>query len=133
VSVRTFLAVAGVIAVLYAIGFLVVPEWVLAIYGISAEATVILGFRFFGEALLALGIVTLLVRKSTDAAVLRALLIGLAIGNSVGVLVALWGTLSGVMNAMGWSGVAIYAALVGGYVYYLLNEQEWRHKIEAAR
>src|SRR3954451_9865629 len=46
-------------------------------------------------------------------------LIGYAVGNVVGVLVSIWGTLSGIMNPMGWSAVLIYGVLLAGDLYYL--------------
>jgi hypothetical protein len=53
---------------------------------------------------------------------LRGLLIGLSAGSAVGVLVAIWGIIRGITNAMGWSTVVIFGLLLAGYVYYLVTD-----------
>lgn len=118
-NVKVFLAIAAAIAALYGIAFLLIPEFVLASYGVTLDAPTILGFRFFGVSLLSLGLVGWFVRETSDWDALRGLLLGLSIGNAVGVVVSIWGTVTGIMNAMGWSAVAIYLVLFAGYVYYL--------------
>jgi hypothetical protein len=36
----------------------------------------------------------------------------------IGLIVSLMGTLSGVVNAVGWSAVLIYLVLAAGYAYF---------------
>jgi hypothetical protein len=118
-KVKLFLVIAAVIAILYGIAFLLIPGFVLASYGVTPNAPTILGFRFFGVALLSLGLVVWFVRDTSDWTALRGLLLGLSIGDVVGVVVSIWGTVTGIMNAMGWSAVLIYLVLLAGSVYYL--------------
>ncbi len=122
-NAKTFLAIAAAIALLYGIAFLVIPAFVMALYGIPRDAPTILGFRFFGTTLLSLGLVVWFVRATSDRAALRGLLLGLAAGNAVGALISISATVTGVMNAMGWSAVLIYVALVAGYLYFLFDDR----------
>jgi hypothetical protein len=45
-------------------------------------------------------------------------MLALLIADVAGLTVVLIGTLSGVMNIVGWSGVAIYLVLAAGYTYF---------------
>jgi len=92
----------------------------LAFYGdATPNAPSILSLRFYGASLLSVGLVVWFVRETSDWTALRGLLLGLSIGNVVGVAVSIWGTVTGIMNAMGWSVVLIYLVLLAGFVYYL--------------
>jgi hypothetical protein len=121
-NVKMLLAIASVITVLYGIAFLLIPKTVDAQFGITPDAATILANRFLGAALLALGVIGWIVRVTTDRTALRGLLIGLSAGSAVGVLVAIWGIIRGITNAMGWSTVVIFGLLLAGYVYYLVTD-----------
>jgi hypothetical protein len=117
-SVKVFLAIGAAIAILYGIAFVLAPAFVLATYGMTTEASTVLSARYFGLTLLGLGLIVWLVRETSDRTALRGLLSGLSVQSVIGVLVSIWGTLAGTMNAMGWSAVLIYAVLMAGYLYY---------------
>ena len=53
----TLLRLAGLLALAFGIGFLFAPARVLSMYGLAAEPTVVLMARFFGSALVQLGLV----------------------------------------------------------------------------
>jgi hypothetical protein len=119
-NVKLFVAIGAAIAVLYGIAFLLIPGFAAAFYSdATPNAPTILAVRFYGVAMLSLGLVGWFVRETSDWTALRGLLLGLSIGNTVGVVVSIWGTVTGIMNAMGWSVVLIYLVLLAGYVYYL--------------
>ena len=112
---NTLLLVAGLLALLFGLGFLFAPGTLLPTYGIEAVPTTALMARFFGAALVNLGVAVYLLRDVRDAAAQRGLVVGGVVGSAAGLGVALMGQLSGVVNALGWSTVAIYAALLLGY------------------
>ena len=119
-KVKLFVAIAAVIAILYGIVFLLIPGVALAFYGDAMpNVSSILSIRFYGASLLSLGLVGWFVKETSDWTALRGLLLGLSIGNVAAVVVAIWGTVTGIMNAMGWSVVLIYLVLLVGFVYYL--------------
>jgi hypothetical protein len=122
-KVGVFLALAAAIAIIYGVAFILAPAFVLAHYGITPDAALILMARFFGLTLLGLGLVGWLIRETTDLKALRGLLSGLAVQSVIGLLVSIWGTTSGTMNGMGWSAVVIYAVLLAGYLYYLFADR----------
>jgi len=122
-KVGVFLAIAAAIAIIYGVAFVIAPDFVLMTYGMTADAALNLMARYFGLTLLGLGLITWLVRDTTDGKALRGLLSGLAVQGAIGLLVSIWGTVGGVMNGMGWSGVLIYAVLLAGYLYYLFADR----------
>ncbi|MGO9004731.1 MAG: hypothetical protein ACLQIQ_00535 [Beijerinckiaceae bacterium] len=56
-NVKMFQAISAAVAMLHGIAFLVIPAFVVALYGATPDPSTILGFRFFGGTLLALGLV----------------------------------------------------------------------------
>jgi len=121
-KIGVFLAIAAAIAIIYGVAFILVPGFVLTIYGMTADAALNLMARYFGLTLLGLGLITWLVRETADAKALRGLLTGLAVQGAIGLIVSIWGTINGTMNGMGWSAVLIYAILLAGYLYYLFAD-----------
>lgn len=89
------------------------------IYGLEPDPATLLMSRSFGATLFHLGLVLCLVRGVRDPATQRGLVIGGVAGSAAGLAVALMGQISGLVNAMGWSTVAIYGLLLLGYVSFL--------------
>lgn len=75
--------------------------------------------RFFGAALVNLGLAVYLLRDTRDIVVQRGLVLAGVVGSAAGAAVALIGQLGGVVNPLGWSTVAIYALLFLGYASFL--------------
>ena len=116
---NTLLLVAGVLALAFGLGFLLVPAAVLPLYGIKADPATALMSRFFGAALVHVGAGLYLLREVREAGIQRGLIVAGVVGSAAGLAVALMGQLSGVVNAMGWSTVAIYGLLLLGYASHL--------------
>jgi hypothetical protein len=114
---------AGLLALAFGLGFLLVPRAVLPVYSVQPEPATVLMSRFFGVALVQLGLVLILIREVRDTVAIRALALAGVLGSVCGVLVALTGVMSGVTNALGWSTVGIYALLLAGYFACLRGQQ----------
>jgi hypothetical protein len=119
VRLNTLLLVAGLLALVFGLSFLLAPGAVLPVYGIQPDAATTLMSRFFGAALVHVGAVLYWVREVQEAAAQRGLVLAGVVGSALGLAVALMGQLSGVVNSMGWSTVAIYALLLLGYASHL--------------
>jgi hypothetical protein len=115
---RAFFMVQAVVATVYALGFLIIPRAISRLYGVVANADTILAFRYFGVALLGLGLIFWFARDTKDKDARNAILGGAGISNQIGLVVTLWGTTSGIMNALGWSVALLYAALIAGCFYF---------------
>lgn len=117
-NLRTFFVINAVVALAYASGLILLPATMNATYGMTTDAGLQLISRFFGVELLILGVLDWLAKDFTGSHARPLLLSGL-VGNVVGTLVALMGTLGGVMNPLGWSAVLIYLLLGLGDAYFL--------------
>jgi hypothetical protein len=111
----TLLRLAGLLALAFGIGFLFAPARVLSMYGVAAEPTVVLMARFFGSALVQLGLVLYLIRDVSDPTTRRGVVLGSFLGSLAGFVVSLTAQFWGLLNNLGWSSVAIYGVLLLGY------------------
>ena len=116
-NLRTFLTVSALVALLYAVGLILMPVFMATTYGLGTSASEQLLSRFFGVELLALGLIQWLA-KDLPTANVRPIIMGSLIADIVGTIVSLMGTLGGVMNSLGWSAVAIYLLLGLGFAYF---------------
>jgi hypothetical protein len=116
-----FLGLAGAIAILFGLEFLLIPELALSQYGVPTEAHNLMQARYFGGTLLAYGLIYWLGRKATDDTTRRALLIAGAIGNLIGLVLSLWSRSAGLQGVLAWLATGIYAALLLGSLYFLLR------------
>jgi hypothetical protein len=111
----TLLRLAGLLALVFGLGFLFAPVRVLGLYGIVAEPSVVLMARFFGSALVQLGLVLYLIRDVSDPITRRGVVLGSFLGSLAGFVVSLTAQFWGLVNSFGWSSVAIYGVLLLGY------------------
>ena len=118
-KLSTYLAIAGIVTILFGLEFLLVPEFGIKQYGIPTEPHNLMQARTFGATLLPYGLIIWLARGTRDDATLRAILQGGAVGTLVGVLLNAWAALAGLQNAMAWSSVVIYAVFLVANLYFL--------------
>ncbi len=111
----TLLLIGGLLGLAFGVGFLLAPRPMLTLYGVPTDPSVVLMARFFGAALVQLGLVLFLIRDVGDPRTQRGVVIGSFIGSVVGLVVALTGQFWDLVNQFGWSTVAIYALLTLGY------------------
>jgi hypothetical protein len=116
-SVRTFLAVSAVIAALFGLGFILLPNGLASLYGVTLDPIGIYLAQLFGAALIGLAIINWSVR---DAREMDGVLLGNLVANTIGFLITLFGQVgrTGGINAFGWITVALYLFLAVGYGYY---------------
>ena len=117
-KLSTFLSIVGVVAILFGISFVAAPAEVLAQYGITADRSVAIMARFFGGALINIGLIAWFARFIVDAVGRRSIVLAGLIGDVIGFFVALQGQLNGDVNALGWSTVIIYGLFAVGFAYF---------------
>jgi hypothetical protein len=114
-ALGTLLRLAGLLALAFGLGFLFAPARVLSLYGVAADPAVVLMARFFGSALVQLGLVLYLIRDVSDPVTRRGVVLGSFLGSLAGFVVSLTAQFWGLTNSFGWSTVAIYGVLLLGY------------------
>ena len=120
----TLLRLAGLLALAFGIGFLFAPARVLSMYGVTAEPMVVLMARFFGSALVQLGLVFYLIRDVSDPTTRRGVVLGSFLGSLAGFVVSLTAQFWGLVNSFGWSSVAIYGLLLLGYGSFVFGRPQ---------
>jgi hypothetical protein len=112
---KTLFILNGIITVGYAVAFFVATDPLLEVYGITPIDEAAFMARWFGIGLLANGLTTLLARNAAESEAGRAIGAALVVSYGVGVLLALWGTLTGLFNALGWIAVGLNLLLGLGF------------------
>jgi hypothetical protein len=121
-NVKSLFVVHSIIALVFGLVFVLVPTQVAAIYGVTVTAGGAFIGRLFGSSLLTFAVVLWLARNSQDSAARRALVLGFFITFIIATIVAAQGVLADVVNALGWSTVALYAVLTLCYGYLAMRQ-----------
>lgn len=115
---KALLTIAGLLGLAFGVAFFLAPAATLGLYGASTGDVGYLMTRLAGAALFHLGLVYLMIRDVQDPVTIRRLSIASALGSLAGLRVALYGVRNDLVNAVGWSSVAIYALLVLGFAWF---------------
>jgi hypothetical protein len=117
-KLRYLFLINTVVALLFALGFLLMPAVLLDLFGFPSDAGAKLLGQFIGVELLVGGFSTWFARDTHDAVTRQTLTLSNLIAGVIGFFVSLGGMLSGVMNALGWVIVAVYLLLSLGFGYF---------------
>ena len=104
-NLKAFLTIHAIIALVYGIGFIVMPGVLVGYFGGHLGPAGVFMGRLFGSALL-------------TYAARRAITLGFFLTMIVGGGVSLHEQLKGIVNMLGWSTVALYFVLAACYGYY---------------
>jgi hypothetical protein len=114
----------GAVAGGYGIALLVATGPLLDVYGITPNPEGTYMARWFGLGLLAMGLSTWLARDAADSAGGQAVARALAVTYGLGVVLALWGTLFGPFNFLGWIAVGLNLLLGSGFTWSQLTPRQ---------
>ncbi len=117
----TLFTINAILATLYGLALVLAPATFFDLYGVTADDPLQVTGQFFGGALLAFGVLTWQARGEPDSNARRAIVLSLFVGDAVGFFAGLFGQLRGVVNALGWTTVALYLLLgvAWGYFYFV--------------
>ena len=120
----SLLTIAGALSLAFGLAFFFAPIWTMNIYGASTGPLGYLMARFFGAALIQIGLAYLLMRRLQEPGAARGLALGSALGALAGLRVALFAVRNGMVSALGWSTVAIYGLLFLGFGWFALGRDK---------
>ncbi len=116
---KVYLTIAAVVAILYAFGFLVIPVQASLFFSGFAEPRAVLNLRLCGAAVLAWGLMVWFARDFQDWAAVRSVLIASVVGLAVNIVINVWATLQGWLNANAWWCTVVLLLLLLGGAYQL--------------
>ena len=114
----TLITIHSIFLFLFGLGFLLVPSWMLSVYGTSTNSTGLLTARVFGIGNIQLSIIMWISRNDVESKILKTLVLLLFLGNALAFMLALQAQISGVFNVLGWTNVALYLFFALGYGYF---------------
>jgi hypothetical protein len=118
-------AVNAVLAGLFGLALVLVPSNFFELYGIEDPAdTLLFTGRLLGGAFITFAVLTWQSREAQDSTARKAVVLALFVGFVVGFVVSLIGQLNDIVNALGWSTVAIYLLLAIAYGYFQFGLDE---------
>jgi len=117
-KLNTFLAIGAVLAVIYGLGFLLVPAQTIGLYGITLDVNGLFVARYLGSAFLGVAVLTWMARSLTSQEALRPIILGDFVISLTGLFVAVWDAFAGAGNALSWATVVIYLFLSLGFGYF---------------
>ena len=118
---RLYLTVAAVVAILYALAFLLIPVQASLFFSSFAEPRAVLYLRFCGAAVLAWGLVVWFARDFRDWEAVRGVLVASVVGLAVNILINVWATIEGWLNANAWGSTVVLGLLLLGGAYELVT------------
>jgi len=121
-KLKILLVVNAIFFLINAICALLVPATVLSLYGVSPGPEQNFMGQYAGMGSVAIALITWLSRNITDSEAKKTIIPALLIYFIIGVIVSFLGTISGVMNSIGWSLVFIYLLFAIGYACYMIRK-----------
>jgi hypothetical protein len=116
---RLYLTIAAVVAILYALAFLLIPVQASLFFSSFAEPRAVLYLRFCGAAVLAWGLIVWFARDFRDRDAVRGVLIASVVGLAANIIITVWATVQGWLNANAWGSAVVLVLLLVGAAYQL--------------
>lgn len=116
-SASIFLAIKAVISLVTGLSFLLLPGYVLPLYGVTINDSGLFFNRLFSAMAIGIGGICWLIRGMEGEA-RRAVMLSLFVADTIGLVVTLIAQLQGLINYLGWINVALWAFLVAGLGYF---------------
>ncbi len=120
---NVFMLIAAIVALIFGLGFFFIPSQTLSLYGDKPDVLAQFLARYFGSALLGVGVLMLAVRKSkTREDAIKGGTLGLLVLSIAGLIVSIWDMIAGVSNDFLWVNIVVYGLLSIGFGYFYFKK-----------
>ena len=117
-NLKNLFTINAIVAILFGLGFLLVPDTAMSLYGLDLSAGGLIVAQYLGSAYVGLAALMWLQRTKEHTDARRAVVLGLLTHFVVGLVVSVISALSGELNALGWLNVLIFLFFTLGYGYF---------------
>lgn len=118
---KILIILMAILSLVWGVGFILIPKFFWSLYGIALDSQGVYMSRQLGTLFFMLGLILWLAKGDSGSIALRAIVIGLFIGNTLGFILGLIGQLTVEISALGWVGVLSYLLLALGFGYTLIK------------
>ncbi len=120
-SYRILFVINALLAALFGLALVFVPTMVLDQFGAETRVPELLLARFFGAAMVTVGLVLWFAKDTTDEGVQKNIGLGALIGAVLGLIVTVIGIspASGVIRSNGWIAILVQVVFALGYGFLL--------------
>ncbi|NWG05517.1 MAG: hypothetical protein HXY35_02395 [Chloroflexi bacterium] len=121
-SYKLLFALSAIVAVIFGLGFMIVPDRALPLFGTTEQyASTMFAARFFGFAAFAFGLVLWFAKDASDPKVQRNLGVANLIVSVVGLVMTLYGTMAGnaVIRTNAWAPIVLFVLGGLGYAFMI--------------
>ena len=115
---KTFMTFYTATTTFFGVGFVLIPGFILSIFGLAYDTSICYIGNLFGAALLSLALLAWLTRNATKSSERDAILLACFTGEAIGLVLALVGQFNGSVNTLGWLVVAVYLTFTAGLGYF---------------
>ena len=126
-KLKTLMIINAIVAIVFGVVFVIIPSQVYSLYGPGiGDATGVLNYmgQLFGATLIGFGLLTWTARDAAESEARKAIVLALFVSDGIAFVVALIGQMNNVVNALGWSTVAIYFLLALGFGYFQIFKKD---------
>jgi hypothetical protein len=123
---RTLLIIKAVVCLAFGVYLLAAPASLLGLLGASLSGAGLFTAREYGAAMIGTLLLAWFAKDVQARDARGAILLDLLVYDGIGVIITLAVVLAGVLNALGWSIVAVYVFFTVGAGYLLLKEKPFR-------
>jgi hypothetical protein len=116
-KLTTLLTITAIISVFFALGFLLTPNLILGLYGVTTDGSGMFIARLVGAAGSMFAVLAWLARGHTLAEARRAIVPAFLIAFLLQTIVFAVGTITGVFNALGWVIVILVGLFTVAFAY----------------
>lgn len=111
----------AVVALVFGVGFYLVPGVVMSMYGITLDSAEFVA-RYLGSAFLGYAVLDYLATKLSDKSTLRTLVLVNFVVALTGLIMAIYETFAGASNQLVWLNVALYGLIAIGFGYFQFSK-----------
>ncbi len=123
-KLSTLFIITAVVALIYGVAFIVVPNSAMGLYGITLDLGAQFLGRYLGAAFLGFAALAWLTRNAETSQARRAVVVSFFVATVLGLLVAIYDKFAGAGNALVWLNVVIYLLLAVGFGYFTFMKTE---------
>lgn len=125
-SYKVLFVFNALVALVFGVGFLVVPAMALQQFGVDEYASTRLMLQFFGTGLLTIGLLAWFAKNVSDAGIQKGMGVAMLIGSLAGLVMSVIGAATGSIRSLSWLPMVIYGVFVLGYGFMLFLKPRMR-------